>query len=361
MSRTILLLNENRGFGGGEVHTLQVARVLARRGHRVHLGLRRRSWLGEQAREAGFPVHVLPLANEVDYLSMGLIGMLVWRLGVDVVHCHATRDTVLAGQAHRLFPRTALIKSEHTFLKPRLSKICRSAYTRGVDRLVCVSKALRAQAMEVLALPPERCPVVYNGLEPERALAPRRIPPFLQEGRWVGVVGSLLPIKGQRFLLQAAPRILERFPEVRFLFAGQGPERESLEEQARSLGDRVRFLGLQSDAMDALAGLEVAVVPSTLETFSLVSLEAMALQRPLVASRVGGIPEVVEDGVSGTLVPPEDPEALARAICAYLEDPALAERHGRQGRERALRLFSLEGMAENLEAVYEEALQERRR
>jgi len=361
VSRTILLLNENRGFGGGEVHTLQVARILVQRGHRVHLGLRRHSWLGGQAREAGFPVHALPLANEVDYLSMGLIGLLVWRLGVDVVHCHATRDLVLAGQAHRLFPRTALVKSEHTFVKPRLSKICRGSYTCGLDRLVCVSKALQAQAMGVLGLPPERCPVVYNGLDPERALAPRQVLPFLKEGRWVGVVGSFLPIKGQRFLLEAAPRILERFPEVRFLFAGQGPERAALEEQARSLGDRVRFLGLQSDPMDALAGLEVAVVPSVMETFSLVSLEAMALERPLVATRVGGIPEVVEDGVSGTLVPPEDPVALARAICAYLEDPALAERHGRQGRERALRLFSLEGMAENLEAVYEEALQERRR
>jgi glycosyltransferase involved in cell wall biosynthesis len=361
VSRTILLLNENRGFGGGEVHTLQVARILSRRGHRVHLGVRRRSWLGGQAREAGFPVHTLPLANEVDYLSMGLIGLLVWRLGVDVVHCHATRDTVLAGQAHRLFPRTALIKSEHTFVKPRLSKICRGAYARGVDRLVCVSRALQAQAMQVLDLPPERCPVVYNGLEAERALAPRRIPSFLTEGRWVGVVGSFLPVKGQRFLLQAAPRILERFPETRFLFAGQGPERESLEEQARGLGDRVRFMGLQSDPLDVLAGLEVAVVPSTLETFSLVSLEAMALERPLVASRVGGIPEVVEDGVSGTLVPSEDPVALAGAVCAYLEDPALARRHGRQGRERALSCFSLDAMAENLEAVYEEALRERRR
>ncbi|NMA27867.1 MAG: glycosyltransferase family 4 protein, partial [Burkholderiales bacterium] len=307
MSRTILLLNENRGFGGGEVHTLQVARILSRRGHRIHLGVRRRSWLGGQAREAGIPVHTLPLANEVDYLSVGLIGLLVWRLGADIVHCHATRDTVLAGQAHFLFPRTALIKSQHTFVKPRLSNVYHTAHTRGVDRLVCVSQALQAQAMQVLNLPPERCPVVYNGLDTELALAPRKIPSFLREGRWVGVVGSFLPVKGQRFLLQAAPRILERFPETRFLFAGQGPERESLEEQARDLGDQVRFLGLQSDPLDILAGLEVAVVPSLLETFSLVSLEAMALERPLVASRVGGIPEVVEDGVSGTLVPPEDP------------------------------------------------------
>jgi glycosyltransferase involved in cell wall biosynthesis len=361
VSRTILLLNENRGFGGGEVHTLQVARILSRRGHRIHLGVRRRSWLGGQAREAGIPVHTLPLANEVDYLSVGLIGLLVWRLGADIVHCHATRDTVLAGQAHFLFPRTALIKSQHTFVKPRLSNVYHTAHTRGVDRLVCVSQALQAQAMQVLNLPPERCPVVYNGLDTELALAPRKIPSFLREGRWVGVVGSFLPVKGQRFLLQAAPRILERFPETRFLFAGQGPERESLEEQARDLGDQVRFLGLQSDPLDILAGLEVAVVPSLLETFSLVSLEAMALERPLVASRVGGIPEVVEDGVSGTLVPPEDPMALAGAICAYLEDPTLARRHGRQGRERALACFSLDRMAENLEAVYEEALRERRR
>jgi glycosyltransferase involved in cell wall biosynthesis len=198
MSRTVLLLNENRGRGGGEVHTLQVARALEARGHRVHLGVRRRSWLGLQAREAGFPVHCLPMANEVDVVTMGLLGLLVWRIRAEVVHCHAYRDMVLAARARALFPRTALVKSEHTFIKPRLSRICRNAYNSGIDRLVCVSRALQAQALEQLTLPASRCPVVHNGLDSARALPSHGFLPFLKEGRWVGVVGSLLPIKGQR-------------------------------------------------------------------------------------------------------------------------------------------------------------------
>lgn len=357
----ILLLNENRGFGGGEVHTLQVARALAARGHRVHLGVRRRSWLEERAREAGFPVHLLPMANEVDPVTLVRLGILVHRAGIDVVHCHATRDMVLAALARRLFPRTALVKSEHTFVGEHLSGLCRWAYTAGIDRLVCVSEALRAQARDRLGLPGARCPVVHNGLDPDHASPSHRVLPLLAGGRWVGVIGSLLPIKGQRTLLQAAPRILERFPDVRFLLAGEGPERPALEELARPLGDRVTLAGFLPDPLDALAGFEVAVVPSTVETFSLVSLEAMALERPLVASRVGGVPEVVEDGVTGTLVPTQDPEALASAVCAYLADPERAARHGRAGRERVLERFTQDGMARNLEAVYAEVLGERRR
>lgn len=360
MTRTVLLLNENRGFGGGEVHTLEVARILATRGHRVHLGVRRRSWMAERAGEAGLRVHLLPMANEVDPLTMGLLALLVRRLGVDVVHCHATRDMVLAAQARRLFSRAALVKSEHTFVGENLSALCRRAYTGGIDRLVCVSRALQRQARERLGVPEATCPVVHNGLDPERAAPGHRVLPLLSGGRWVGVIGSLLAIKGQRWLLEAAPRILARFPDVRFLIAGEGPERHALEEQARTLDGRVVFAGYLPDPLEALAGLEVAVVPSTVETFSLVSLEAMALERPLVASRVGGVPEVVEDGVTGTLVPPEDPGALAAAIGAYLADPALAAAHARAGRQRVLERFTHERMAEGLEAVYEEVLRERR-
>ena len=360
MSRTILLLNENRGLGGGEVHTLQAARALAQRGHQVHLGVRSRSWIAEAARKEGLPLHLLPLANEVDLVSVGLLALLVRRIRAEVVHCHATRDMVLAAQARLLFPRTALVKSEHNFVNPSLSGLCRRAYTSGLDRLVCVSRALQAQVMAELGLPPGRCPVVYNGLDPARADRARLALPDLPEGRWVGVLGSLLPIKGQRYLLEAAPRILEDFPEVRFLIVGQGPEEEALEEQARGLGDKVRFLGHQANPLEALACMDVVVVPSTEETFSLVSLEAMALERPLVASRVGGVPEVVQDGLTGTLVPPADAEALARAVCAYLGDADLSARHGREGRKLVLSTFTLERMARNLEEVYEEALGERR-
>lgn len=350
---SVLVLNENRGFGGGEVHTLQSARALAARGHRVRLGVRRRSWLEGRAREAGLPVHLLPMANEVDPVTMAALAFLVRRHGIDVVHCHATRDMVLAAGARRLFRRTAVVKTEHTFVGGHLSGVCRTAY-HTVDRVICVSKALQDQVTAHLGLPLERCPVVHNGLDPGHAAPDHGRLPLLAQGRWVGVVGSLLDIKGQRFLLEAAPRILERFPDVRFLIAGEGPERPALEEQARGLP--VEFVGFLADPLDALAGLAVAVVPSTIETFSLVSLEAMALARPLVASRVGGVPEVVEDGVTGTLVPPADPAALAEAVCAYLADPDLAARHGEAGRRRARDLFSQDRMAERLEAVYAEVL-----
>lgn len=353
----VLVVNENRGFGGGEVHTLQCARALAARGHEVRLGVRRGSWLEARVREAGLPLHLLPMANEVDPVTMTMLAFLVRRHGIDVVHCHATRDMVLAAGARRFFPRTGVVKTEHTFVGGHLSGVCRQAY-HTLDRVICVSRALQDQVTSHLGLPRERCPIVHNGLDPRHAAPGHARLSLLDQGRWVGVIGSLLDIKGQRYLLQAAPRILERFPDVRFLIAGEGPERAALEEQAQGLP--VDVVGFLADPLDALAGLTVAVVPSTVETFSLVSLEAMALARPLVASRVGGVPEVVEDGVTGTLVPPADPAALAEAVCAYLADPDLAARHGEAGRRRAVELFTQDRMAERLEAVYAEVLQERR-
>lgn len=355
MPLRVLLTNENRGFGGAEVHTLEVARGLAARGHYVHLAAKKGSWLaGQEANRkstgASLTVHLVPMSSEVDPVSVAVFRALMRRHRIEAVHAQATRDLVLAALARKTLkapPR--LIKSEHTFLGSHRSQLCDWAY-RGADRLVCVSEALRGQMIAALGGPPEHYTVVPNGIDLDRICPGYSAHPKLREGRWVGAVGSLIPGKGQEDFLQAATRLRT---DIRLVVAGDGPEKERLERLAEELGLKVWFPGFVEDPISVLAGLEVVVVPSHQETFSLVSLEAMALGKPLVATRTGGIPEVVEDGVTGTLVPTGDPEALAGAIATYLDDPGRASGHGQGARERATARYTLDSMLTSFERLYE--------
>lgn len=333
----ILLTNENRGFGGAEVHTLELAQGLARRGRTVHLAARRGSWLEQAGRDSHLRVHALAMRSEIDPLSVMGLRRLIARERIGLVHSHATRDLVLSAAARPR--RVPLVKSEHTFLGPHRSGACEWAY-RSAAALVSVSRALQAQVQHELGLASE---IVYNGIDTERAHPGYPPDPRLAQGRWVGTVGSLIPGKGQEDLLAA------RLDDVKIAIAGEGPEREKLQAAARS---NVEFFGFVQDPLAVLAGLDVVVVPSHQETFSLVSLEAMALGRPLVAAATGGIPEVVEDGVTGTLYPPGDREALAAAVRRYLQDPDLVQRHGKAARQRAVERFSQDVMFQALEALY---------
>ncbi|MBI3925959.1 MAG: glycosyltransferase family 4 protein [Armatimonadetes bacterium] len=341
----LLLCNENRGFGGAEVHTLQVARGLKARGHEVHLAVRPGSWLAEQAPGA----HAVPMTSEVDPLSVVQLRGLIRKHRIEAVHCHATRDLVLAAAARKTLRKAPrLVKSEHTFLGKSRSGLCEWAYG-SADRVVCVSHALRDQMLQELGGDPAHFEVVPNGLEVDRVRPGYPAHRRLQEGRWVGVVSSMIEGKGQEDFLRAARALPAG---VGLLLAGDGPERPGLERLAVELGLEVWFPGFVPDPLAYLAGLEVVVVPSRRETFSLVCLEAMALARPLVATRTGGIPEVVEDGLTGTLVPPGDPAALGRAVVAYLDSSELAAGHGRQARLRAVERFSVEIMLDMLERIY---------
>jgi glycosyltransferase involved in cell wall biosynthesis len=178
-----------------------------------------------------------------------------------------------------------------------------------------------------------------------------------EDSQIVGVVARLEAEKGHRTLLDAWPLVLAAQPQARLLIVGEGSERDSLEAQAASLGvlDRVVFTGRREDVPAVTAALDVAVLPSYREAQGLSVLEAMALSRPVVASNVGGIPEMIEDGVSGLLVPPNDPEALAVAIVRLLSDHPYADMIARRGHDLAHERFCIEQMVNSIETLYDEA------
>ncbi len=168
-------------------------------------------------------------------------------------------------------------------------------------------------------------------------------------------MAALAPHKGQRHLVAAAAQVVREIPDARFLIVGDGELRDTLQHQIASLGleRHVQLTGFRADALGLIKSLDLFVMSSITEGLGSVLLEAMACERAVVATRAGGIPEVVEDGATGLLVPPQDEAALAAAIVRLLQDPEARRHFGTAGRARVLGEFSVERMVERLARIYE--------
>jgi glycosyltransferase involved in cell wall biosynthesis len=279
---------------------------------------------------------------------------------VDVLHGHLTEDWWLGRLATLRLPSTRLVVTRHVARRWGGSPQKRWML-RGVHRVIAVSRAVA----EVLAadVPAPLVAVVPNGVDVERfARAPRgllRAELGVGAGAPViGMVGRLAAGKGQDLVIRAAPAVLAHHPGAVFALVGgdqrDGATGRALEALARSLGvaEHVRFLGDRSDVAPLVADFTVAVLPSRQEALGLALAEAMAAGVPAVATPVGGLAELVVDGESGRVVPPDSPEALSGAVLELLADPALAGRLGRAGQERLRRLFSLQSMVAGTLAAY---------
>lgn len=227
-----------------------------------------------------------------------------------------------------------------------------------VDRYIAVSREVATRFEQQLGVPAAKLTVVRNGID-----VPPTLPtaPALRDELLAGSVGPLLltiarlhPQKGHEHLLRAAREL----PEAIVALAGDGPERDRLQAMARELGidARVRFLGHRTDVAALLAACDIFVLPSLYEGLPLSVLEAMAAGRPVVATRVGGTDEAIDEGVTGRLVPPADPGALAAALRELIDDRAALERLARAGRAAAERHFSVGAMVRGVEAIYDAEL-----
>lgn len=229
-----------------------------------------------------------------------------------------------------------------------LQRAFKKFVSRHVDAHVAVGRKSAREIERLSNLPAGSVRTIYNGVEDRGARPPRgeRSIPV------VGAVGRLDHVKGHDVLLEA----IALLPGVELLLVGDGPERAALEDRARRLGlsDRLTITGWVTDPSAQLSAMDVVALPSRLESFPLAVCEAMLAERAVVASDVGSVSEAVVDGETGTLVPSEDPQALARAIRTLLDDPVLRRRLAAGGRRRALELFTSEAMAASFTSLYEE-------
>jgi len=238
-----------------------------------------------------------------------------------------------------------------------------SVLLRRADQVVAVSEARRT-AMVRTGCPPARLVTIHNAVEiPQMGQVGvsqvRHELGLPSDGPVLAVVGRLSPEKGQGYFVDAMAEVSRAVPGVRGLIVGEGPEEGRLRGRVAALGMQnvIHFLGYRRDMDRIYPGIDVLVLPSLSEGLPNVVLEAMAHGRPVIGTRVGGVPEVVDDGVTGLVVAPQDASALARAMLTLLRDPARCAAMGRAARERINRNFSPGARAERILTLYEDMLQ----
>jgi glycosyltransferase involved in cell wall biosynthesis len=362
--------------GGTENQFMSLGRSLDRRRFDLEFAcLRRRGGFVDELDERRIPLLEYNVATFRSFRAVAHQARLARHIAerrIDIVHAYSFYGNVFAIPPARLAGAPVVIASIRD-LAPYLTPA-----QKRLQRLVCRFAGcilVNADAVRNWLIAerydPSKIVVIRNGVDVRpcgRATASERLLGELglsQAWPVVGVVSRLSRLKGLEQFLQAAAIVTTRFPSARFLIVGDTSpdDRAYLTELtglAGKLGlmDRVVFAGLRTDARELLAGVTVSVMPSLNEALSNVLLESMAAGVPVVATRVGGTPEAIEDGVNGLLVPPADSAALARAIGQVLADPLLAARLGHTARRTAAARFTTEQMVRATEQLYESLLEQ---
>jgi len=356
-------LDTGRTWRGGQAQALLLMRELRTRGHEQRLFAPPGPLL-ERAAAEGFAVTRWPSRGELDPGAM----LAAWRglraMRPDVAHLHSAHAHALGVPAARAAGVPAVVVSRRVDFRVRTNPFSRFKYGWPVDRYLCISDGVR-EAMLASGVPAERMRIVPSGVDlaevraaEERAVTALRGRPGLPaDAEIVGTVASLAPHKNHALLLEAVPAVVAERPRAHFVWLGEGECRGALERRRAELGleSRVHLLGFDPEARALMRQFDLFVLSSYLEGLCTSLLDAQVLGVPIVATAVGGVPEVVADGRTGRLVRSLEPEPLARAIVEALADPGL--RSGWVARARQeVEAFGIAHTAERTLAAYEEVL-----
>jgi glycosyltransferase involved in cell wall biosynthesis len=312
-------------------------------------------------REAGVRYFGLGRRTPTDMYRWFGLRSLLRRERVDVLHSHMFGSNAWGTVIGRLARVPVIVAHEHTWSfqgRPLRRLVDRDVIGRGSTVFVAVSRDDQRKMIEIERVDPKKVLHVPNGIPapPPPSGADVRAELGIPAGAPViGTVSVLRPQKALDLFIRASAQLLRENADLRVLLAGGGPLQGELTELVQRLGvqDRLLMLGYRSDASDVMATLDVAVSSSLFEGSPLAVMEYMESARPIVATRVGGVPDLIEDGVNGLLVEPGDEAGLAAAIRRMLDDPDAARRMGEAARERRRREFTVDVMVRRFEALYE--------
>jgi glycosyltransferase involved in cell wall biosynthesis len=327
----------------------------------------------EKAKTRG--VKVIPLPSLVrsirpikDFKALLALIWLIFKVKPDIVHTHSSKAGILGRVAAKItfIPNIIHTPHGHVFyghFGPFASKMflwIEKLFSRFTDRIVALTDGEKTDYENLSVCPSEKLLKIHSGVDISRYMKPngnmvekRRSLGLDQNGKVIGFVGWLLPIKGPEYLIKAMEYIWPEHPEALLVFVGKGDLEVDLRTQTLRLNanGRIKFLGWRDDINEIMPIFDMLVLPSLNEGMGRVLVEAMAAGKPVVASRVGGIPDLVRHDETGYLVPPADEKALADGIKKLLDDPEKAKQMGQRGKEYC-RQFSLEAMIEKLDDLY---------
>jgi glycosyltransferase involved in cell wall biosynthesis len=360
---TVLHLNTESGWRGGEAQTLYLADGLRRRGHRSIVVAPPEAPLIRRAAEAGIVVEPVPMRGEWDLRASRSIAEVVVAQGVDLLHYHTAHAVGLGTLASLRSGRRPAVAARRVSFRLRGFGLARLKYTWRVDRLIAVSEAIR-RGLIAQGIAASRVVTIHSGLDPARFARGDRarfrasfsaaVASWPEDAWLVGTAGHLAAHKGMDRFLLACAQAAKELPEARFVVVGVGEESAALRALADRLGieDRVHFAGFRDDMPDVLAGLDLFVLASTSgEGSPAVLKEALAAGLPVIASALDGVEEIIEDSLHGVLSPPGDAAALARGIVRLSRDAELRSRLVSAGRLRAVE-FTVDRMVEHTAEIY---------
>lgn len=363
-------LISSSGLLGAERVLLEIAEYSKQEGLKVEIGVFQNTQnpnleLAEEARGQGFDVTIFPCHGRLDENTIQMLKNYMRHHEIQILHSHNYKSNFYAWRA--LNNNVRWVVTHHgrrSGIKLSLYNLLNTYLIRKADRTVAVSKEI-SKKMRRAKMDPNKICLIENGVNLDRfqknidfgsikeSLGIKKGVPV------VGTVGALTKEKGHMILLNAARKVNRIFPQAIFLFVGDGRERLKLENVAYKLGiaDKVIFAGMRKDVPEILSVLDVFVLPSFYEGLPMALLEAQTAKIPVIATRVGAIPDVVEDGVTGILVPPKDPQSIAEAMITILSDNQFASRIAQSGFERVRDNFSSIKMAGKYLSIYKELIE----
>jgi len=340
------------GVGGAETMCEGLCRQLQKDGHAVFaVSLSGdRTMISDRLEQAGVPLYFLDKALGSGFQCVGQLKRLLRELRPQVIHTHlhALKYAALASRnipiVHTVHNQAA---QEAVFLDQQIGKYL---FRRGKAQPVALTREVRQSIVALYGLPEAKIPIITNGIDLSRC--GEKSDYALHYPVELLHVGRFFPQKNHEALVQAAAILKKRGCNARIRCCGDGPLMEDMQSQVQAAGlsGQIVFEGVCDDILDRMARADIFLLPSKWEGMPMTVIEAMGTGLPIVASRVGGVPDMVTDGESGLLIPPTA-EALAQAIERLVKDEALRERLGTQARQEARR-FSIEAMAQGYEALY---------
>jgi glycosyltransferase involved in cell wall biosynthesis len=358
---TVLHLQKVAGISGSEAHLLSLLPRLKERGWDIRFMMLHEhepgAWdFARELRARGIPLDSIPLAADVDPIAFLRLAAYLARMRPRILHTHLVHADVYGQVTGALTGVPVRVSTKHGFNEFRENRGF-ALGDRAIASLahwhIAISRGLARYLEEVEGFDGSSFEIVHYGIEPDGSPEPYRG----GEPRLL-CVGRLIPIKGHIVLFRAFAEARRRVPSLRLDIAGRGPLEPALRALAKELEieDAVHFLGYVVPVQRAIEEAAIVVVPSMGEGFGMVALEAMERARPVIAAEIGGLGELVEEGVTGLLVPPGEAEPLAEAIVRLGSDLALARELGEAGRRRALEQFLQERCTDRTELLYEASL-----
>lgn len=376
MTKILYVVIDGKVSGGNNICVafLEAAR---QKGYEVELLTPCVGELTDCLKKKEVPINILSFGKSFHFHKALKLAQLIKSHQINLVHTHTSLSSEIICRLACIVAGIPIICHQHDPTDAYNSNPIIATYQRWLDRrtstsvsyFISVSQYRHKTMIQNRGYEAERVKLIYNGIDIESFSVQRPHNHVRSElnvkprKAVIGLIGRLEPAKGQGILIEAIPIVLERHPQSRFYLIGDDhlPDQPSLHQyrqmiQDLGLDDVCFLLGFRTDIPQLIQELDIIVVPSLWENHPLIILESLAAEKPVIASSVGGIPEIITDRETGLLIPSADSEALARAICHLLEQPELAKMYALQGREKVENEFSKDKMIDQMLSIYQQVI-----